>query len=232
MSQKGSSFENMRLSKETSSRTLRDSDSLAHLNNGKYVANRQERRRINILRQEYRAPLNDVERHLEHIKQPDEHVTKRLKGDQSIINKIGDRGYKDSTVGTIRQSMQDIAGTKIVVSSIERKQEVYDQLSEQYEDRVLSLDRYDLNPKNGYYGINMTVEDKGHPVEIQIKTKNDEDYANEIHPPTHNKELDLYKGPHSKEPEVRQYVKELGEYYHAKDLGESRPKPSLPISGR
>ncbi len=109
---------------------------------------------------------------------PIEHVTSRLKTEQSIARKLAREGH-EVTLQNIDMYLNDVAGVRIVCSFTSDIYKIADMLTEQDDIKVLIVKNYIANPKsNGYksYHLIITIpiylsdgkEDV--KVEIQIRT--------------------------------------------------------------
>lgn len=125
--------------------------------------------KIDILKQEFQY-IHDYN--------PIEHVKSRLKTPESILKKIKRKGC-DTTLSSIRENIQDIAGIRITCSFISDIYEISRMLQQQKDVEVVTYKDYIKNPKpNGYRSLHMIIRipiymsDRVEHVfvEIQIRT--------------------------------------------------------------
>lgn len=125
--------------------------------------------KIEILEEEFRQI---------HHYDPIEHVTSRLKTDQSIARKLRRENHEVSVESMLRY-LNDIAGIRIVCSFTSDIYKIADMISDQDDVTVLLIKNYIASPKsNGYKSYHMVVTIpvfmSGSPidvkVEIQIRT--------------------------------------------------------------
>jgi putative GTP pyrophosphokinase len=125
--------------------------------------------KINILKSEFE--------HL-HDYSPIEHVNSRLKSAESIFDKAGRRDIP-VTVESIRDSIHDIAGVRVVCSFISDAYWVAEMLTNQSDVTVVTIKDYIATPKaNGYKSLHLIVKVpiflsgsvEQVPVEVQIRT--------------------------------------------------------------
>jgi putative GTP pyrophosphokinase len=125
--------------------------------------------KVSILRQEF-THLQDYN--------PIEHVTSRLKSPESILAKVERKGI-DPSFDAIRESINDIAGVRIVCSFVSDVYRIWEALTRQTDLGVIDVRDYIASPKpNGYKSLHAIVEvpvflsDGPVPVrvEVQIRT--------------------------------------------------------------
>ena len=93
-----------------------------------------------------------------HDHNPIEHVNSRLKSPASILAKADRKGIDPSPDG-ISDSMNDIAGVRIVCSFVSDVYAIFDALTGQADVRVLEVRDYIREPKaNGYKSLHAIVE--------------------------------------------------------------------------
>ena len=125
--------------------------------------------KVRILQEEF-AQVHDYN--------PIEHVNTRLKSMESIEVKATRKGI-DLTLASIRASIHDIAGVRIVCSFVSDVYTMFDLLTQQTDVEVLDVDDYIAEPKpNGYRSLHATVRipvflstgPELVPVELQFRT--------------------------------------------------------------
>ncbi|MBD3313746.1 hypothetical protein GF345_04860 [Candidatus Woesearchaeota archaeon] len=183
----------------------------------------------------HQGPLDDAIRNLKDLF-PDAEVTGRLKGAGNLEEKI----YRDFVAGefppgttldearrmvidaapTEDIAMRDVAGTRITVDSIEAEQEVAIMIEETYGDNIIR--RKDFlgadNRGDGYYSVHYVVIQDGMPVEIQVRTPAQTEFADWTHDY-------IYKGEFKTDPSAQSYAADVGEALHRQELGECSPCP-------
>jgi putative GTP pyrophosphokinase len=125
--------------------------------------------KLSILRDEY-AHLHD--------ENPIENISSRLKRPESIVEKMERKGTAP-TFESIRDTITDIAGVRVVCSFVSDVRRVFDQLCSQADITVRDVRDYIAEPKpNGYRSLHALIEvpvfltDGAAPVlvEVQIRT--------------------------------------------------------------
>jgi putative GTP pyrophosphokinase len=114
----------------------------------------------------YDFALNEVSTKLEilqseythlHDRNPIEHISKRLKNPQNIIDKAKRKG-SGLSFDEIRESVQDIAGMRVVCSFVSDVYAVADALCAQTDIEVIEVEDYVARPKpNGYRSLHATI---------------------------------------------------------------------------
>ncbi len=121
--------------------------------------------------------LND-EFSIRYNRNPIEFITSRIKEPFSIAEKLHRKG-KPVTVESMMETLNDIAGIRVVCSFIDDIYDVADMLVKQDDITLLTCKDYIRNPKpNGYRSLHLIVEvpvffsDKKQPLraEVQIRT--------------------------------------------------------------
>ena len=88
---------------------------------------------------------------------PIEHVTSRLKTEQSIARKLAREGH-EVTLQNIDMYLNDVAGVRIVCSFTSDIYKIADMLTEQEDIKVLIVKNYIANPKsNGYKSYHLII---------------------------------------------------------------------------
>lgn len=136
---------------------------------------------------EYRAALKivetklhalDSEFNLRHDRNPIESIATRMKSPDSIIEKMKRRALPIS-VDSIRQSLTDIAGARVICSFLDDIYTLADMIKTQEDITIHVRKDYIANPKeNGYRSLHLIVSipvylsqgRKDIPVEIQFRT--------------------------------------------------------------
>ena len=125
--------------------------------------------KVKILQEEFR---------LVHDYNPIEHVSSRLKSPESLMKKIAKKGIEPD-IGTIRETIRDIAGIRITCSFTEDIYRVSDMLQAQKDIEIVDIKDYIREPKpNGYRSLHLIIRipifmsDRTEHVfaEIQIRT--------------------------------------------------------------
>ena len=134
----------------------------------------------------YRSAIKEVSTKLEILndefqakkaRNPIDHIKSRVKTPESIIEKIGRRGF-DLNAESIRNSMYDIAGIRVVCQFIDDIYLIANMLKSQDDVTVILEKDYIKNPKpNGYRSLHIVVEipvffsDKTIPVKVEIQIR-------------------------------------------------------------
>ncbi len=149
--------------------------------------------------------------------------TGRVKDTYSMLEKLARKPdeYKDVS------DLQDISGVRGLCKSIGEVNEVRGYIKSNY--TVFKEENYVEKSKGGYRSVHMTIMDEGGlPSEIQIRTPNQDKWANWAH--------EIYK-PENKE--MRKFVKQykdtitayseaMSEYFYSEDSGKPATKPECP----
>lgn len=121
--------------------------------------------------------LND-ELSLTNNRNPIEFIKTRIKKPRSIVNKLNRKGL-DISLTSIVESLNDVAGIRVVCSFIDDIYSISDMLTRQDDIKLIEIKDYIKNPKpNGYRSLHLIVEvpvffsDRTLPLraEIQIRT--------------------------------------------------------------
>lgn len=109
---------------------------------------------------------------------PIHHIDSRLKSPQSIIEKMRRKGLKPS-FETARESLQDIAGVRVICNYVEDVYDIAGMLEKQQDITLIRRRDYIASPKeNGYRSLHLIVmvpvflSDRTEqvPVEVQFRT--------------------------------------------------------------
>lgn len=135
----------------------------------------------------YNAGIREIKTKLEILDQefstryeynPIHHIESRLKSPRSILEKLGKKNLPVS-LDTIRTSLHDIAGVRVICNYIDDVYRVADLLTGQHDIQQITRHDYIENPKeNGYRSLHLVVEvpvflaegPVNVKVEIQIRT--------------------------------------------------------------
>lgn len=121
--------------------------------------------------------LND-ELSLTNNRNPIEFIKTRIKKPRSIVNKLNKKGL-DISLTSIVESLNDVAGIRVVCSFIDDIYSISDMLTRQDDIKLIKIKDYIKEPKpNGYRSLHLIVEipvffsDRTLPLkaEIQIRT--------------------------------------------------------------
>lgn len=121
--------------------------------------------------------LNDEFQHI-HQYNPIEHIKSRIKSPESIVKKLKKRGL-DSTIENMRESVNDIAGIRVICSFTSDIYRIAEMIRNQNDIKVISVKDYIISPKDtGYKSFHMIVSVPIYlsdsvvdtKVEIQIRT--------------------------------------------------------------
>ncbi|MFT4303545.1 MAG: hypothetical protein ACMXYG_03200 [Candidatus Woesearchaeota archaeon] len=102
-------------------------------------------------------------------------------------------------------ALRDIAGTRIIVSSIDEQRTIAKLIDDNYGGRVIKTKDFLQNPRDKrYYAIHKIIVVDDYPVEIQIRTKLQTKWADWEH-------YTVYKGSHKKNDVVLEYTRQIAE---------------------
>ena len=105
--------------------------------------------KINILRQDFQY-IHDYN--------PIEHVKSRVKSPESILKKIN-RKDLDISIASIKESIRDIAGIRIVCSFISDIYTISEMIQSQKDLKIVECKDYIKNPKpNGYQSLHLILQ--------------------------------------------------------------------------
>lgn len=130
--------------------------------------------------EEVSTKINNLRREFDqtHRYKPIEHVKTRMKSNESILGKVRRIGCEPD-LETIRASVRDIAGIRVVCTFVDDLYRVADMLLQQPDITLLQKKDYVANPKpSGYQSLHLIVEvpvflsDRSLqvPVEVQLRT--------------------------------------------------------------
>ncbi len=140
-----------------------------------------------ILMQTYSAAIKEIrtkleilddEFHVKHNHNPIHHIEYRLKTPDSIINKLKKKNL-DLSIESIKGSITDVAGIRVICNYIDDIFEIASLLTNQDDIKLIRQTDYIKSPKpNGYRSLHLIVEvpifladaTEHVPVEIQIRT--------------------------------------------------------------
>jgi len=148
-------------------------------------------------------------------------IKARVKALESALGKL-DRKPKYGTTA----NLQDSTGGRVVCNSIAEVEATVANLKRAY--KVVTEDDYISSHLDGYRSYHLIIEHEGLQKEIQVRTKNQDtwaDFAHDIYKPmTPKQEKALVQS----KAEIKEYSAKLSEYIYAKDLGKKPPPPILP----
>jgi ppGpp synthetase/RelA/SpoT-type nucleotidyltranferase len=155
-------------------------------------------------------------------------ISGRVKTVHNMVEKVGrkPKDYPDV------EKLEDVSGLRIVVKDgIKIVRDTIKQIKDSGKFDIKSEDNYIDNPKGGYRSYHFTLKDKktGMISELQIRTKNQDIWANYVHDR-------IYKMPHTvmqrlgpRLNQVHEYVSDLAQYLYELDSGNVNvKKPDCP----
>lgn len=144
--------------------------------------------------------LND-ELSLGNRKNPIQFIKSRVKKPLSILNKL-EKMEKEISIESIMNSLNDVAGIRVICSFIDDVYKISDMLTKQDDIRLIEIKDYIKNPKpNGYRSYHMIIEipvffsdsKQWIRVEIQIRTVAMDFWASLEHELKYKKDLESSK---------------------------------------
>ena len=131
---------------------------------------------VRVFRSQFAGPLLMVTNSVSGIASRcgiDARVTQRLKREQTIIEKLGDREK-----GLDLSRMQDIGGCRILVSDIAQVRTVEAAILDVWAAQVAKVDDYIEYPrKSGYRAVHIVVKRDNLPIEVQIRSRRMHEWA-------------------------------------------------------
>ncbi|MGH9856323.1 MAG: RelA/SpoT domain-containing protein, partial [Acidobacteriota bacterium] len=158
---------------------------------------------------------------------PDAKVTGRVKDRTEMLKKMATEPEKYSTV----TDLPDISGARVFASkgSIDEERSLTKAIKSKYE--VVDEKDYLENPKEGYRAIHLYVHDNetGINTEIQVRTPNQDRWANYTHDKVYKPTKEMYKISKQNRDVINNYVTEMSNHYYALDSGRTNVnKPDCP----
>lgn len=163
---------------------------------------------LSTLRRGYDEPMQRVRARVEQLAGPAAAVVPRLKTTATIVEKLNREATRLAT-------MQDIAGVRLVADMTLTEQ---DRIVRRIERSLKAIDVYDLReePRYGYRAFHVVVEDDECPVEIQIRTEIQNEWAQTMEGYTDVLGREIkYALPEHTPPFVLDLVRLMGEWSDA-----------------
>lgn len=152
-------------------------------------------------------------------------VKARVKKLESVLGKIVRKPkYRDAA------ALQDLTGARIVHENVEQVMATVRAIKAKYE--VVTEDNYIDAPQGDYRSYHLIVEHEGRQKEIQVRTKNQDvfaDFAHNIYKPLTPAQEQAIR---TSRAEVEQYSKQAAAHYWALDSGAEDvppPPPCIPV---
>ena len=127
-----------------------------------------DRRIYDEFRAGFAEPLNDVLLSLTELA-GDRPVASRLKRFETTVEKL--RRHKSRL-----SRIEDIAGCRVVLPTTHEKHELLALVTRRWE--VVRTRDYQAEPRGGYRALHVVVRSRDHPVEVQLRTELEEQWAN------------------------------------------------------
>lgn len=115
--------------------------------------------------------------------------------------------------------LPDLSATRLVIDNLRDIAGVVEKVKENWGGAIWDAD-YVANPRNGYRSFHLTTRDKeGLEFEVQVRTKNQDDWAEYSHATRYKPTRDrgAIEALKEKSDEVDKYLLDLSAYLHAKD---------------
>ena len=155
---------------------------------------------------------------------PNTDITGRVKTTYRMLEKLARKPnqYKDVS------DLQDVSGARVLCKTLEEVNKNVDYIKEKY--AVINEENYIKDSKGGYRSIHLTIQDdKGTDTEIQVRTPNQQKWADWAH--------DIFYAPLT--DEMKEYLKEnlntitdyaskMSDYYYKLDSGKDAKIPKCP----
>ena len=124
--------------------------------------------------------------------------------------------------GTAKE-LKDLTGMRVVCSSVEDVLKNVKKIKEEYETSAADEEDYINQPKGGYRSYHLIIKDKdGHWKELQVRTPNQDTWANWCHDVYKPQTPEQAKAVKEKGKDILKYGEEMSDYYYAKDKGEAK----------
>lgn len=165
-------------------------------------------------------PLRMVNANLRHyVWDYDSNVTQRLKKHATIVSKL----IRESTMDLTR--MEDIGGCRVTLPTQQEVNEVVRRLRKNWNRSITRHRDYVSQPKSdGYRAHHLIVERKGCKIEVQIRTKMQDFWANTVEYDSRVVHLDLKSGVGP--DDVQEYYRAMSKFLAHGELG-TEPPPEL-----
>lgn len=149
-------------------------------------------------------------------------VKGRVKTAESALGKL----IRKPDYGTA-DKLQDGAGLRVVHQTVAEVNETVAKIKTQY--KVIAEDDYISKPQGNYRSYHLIVEGPtGLPMEIQVRTANQNTFADWAH--NVYKPVSDLQAKHRDDPEVQTYEKQMSDYFWAVDNSrEPPPKPPCTV---
>ena len=148
-------------------------------------------------------------------------VKARTKKLESVLGKMVRKPkYKDASM------LQDLTGARIVLNDVASVKSAVAKIKAKY--KVIEEDNYIDTPQGDYRSHHLIIEHRGKAKEIQVRTGNQNtfaDWAHDIYKPA---KPEQEKAMRSNASEIETYSKKSADYYWAKDSGAGVNPPYPP----
>ncbi|AIC16940.1 RelA/SpoT domain-containing protein [Nitrososphaera viennensis] len=152
---------------------------------------------------------------------PDAEVTARIKDSSSMVEKVLRKPNQYNDVS----QLQDTLGVRVVTKDLDELETITSDLTTRYE-VVSEVSYVDVPKLDGYRGYHLNVKDKytGLVNEIQIRTKNQDKWADLMHNRVYKPSKELEERVRMNQDSIYKYANELSDYYYRLDSGEKKVK--------
>lgn len=162
-------------------------------------------------------PLRMVNANLRYyVRGYDSNVTQRLKKHATIASKL----IREPTMDLTR--MEDIGGCRVTLPTQQEVNEVVRRLRKNWNRSITRHRDYVSRPKSdGYRAHHLFVERKGYKIEVQIRTKMQDFWANTVEYDSRVVQLDLKSGVGP--DDVQEYYRAMSEFLAFQEAGTEPP---------
>jgi putative GTP pyrophosphokinase len=168
-------------------------------------------------RGEHAYPLAMVNASLRHyVADYDSQVTQRLKKHSTMIDKLVRHPAMDLT------RMEDIGGCRVTLPTVAEVERVVRYLRKNWNRTITRHRNYVAEPKDdGYRAHHLVISKRGHKIEIQIRTKRQDLWANAVEYDSRQVKVDLKSGYGP--DDVHEYYRAMSDLFAHADAGTTPP---------
>lgn len=180
--------------------------------------------------QQAQAPKEDasheaIVRHIAGFIGPFENAMHQLKSVAGDLGNVKGRLKDPHSLGektSREQNIIDVAGVRLITPDWQSLEEAVQRIKENFD--VVEENDY-INKKHrrdiGYRAYHFVIEQDGKQVELQVRTENQDRWADWQHDT-------LYKGEQQEDKELLEYSRQISDYFMALDKGEEAEPPDCP----
>jgi len=152
-------------------------------------------------------------------------VSGRVKSRKSMLDKLG-RKRKYATI----ESLDDISAMTIKVGGIAQAEVAKEYVRQNFD--IKNEDDFIANPNDDYRAHHFDIVNAdGTRSELQVKTENQDKWAKYFHDPMYKRHLlppDMKKAIETNMAVIKDYGRQMSDYYYAKDNNQIIPTPLCP----